>query len=121
MGCMAIEITLPGVRVLGCIADLMFSTRLRDAARHLGHDCEIVRRAEDLSGRLAGADLVIIDLSAGGALEAVQAASQAGVATVAYGEHVRVDVLQAARNAGADQVLTRFEFTRQLPALLGSG
>jgi coenzyme F420-reducing hydrogenase gamma subunit len=111
-----------GVRVLGCIADLMFSTKLRDAARHLGHECEIVRRADDVSGRLADADLVVVDLgiASGGALEAVQAAREAGVATVAYGEHVRADVLQAARDAGADQVLTRFEFTKQLPALLGA-
>ena len=110
------------MRVLGCIADLMFSTRLRDAARQLGHDCDIVRRTADVAGRLEGVDLLVVDLGivSGGALEAVQVAREAGVVTVAYGEHVRADVLQAARDAGADQVLTRFEFTRQLPALLGS-
>jgi CheY-like chemotaxis protein len=110
------------VRVLGCIADLMFSTKLRDAARHLGHECEIVRRAQDVPGRLGGTDLVVVDLmiASGGALEAVEAAREAGVVTVAYGEHIQAEVLQAARDAGADQVLTRFEFTRQLPALLGA-
>jgi glycerophosphoryl diester phosphodiesterase len=108
------------VRVLGCIADLMFSTRLRDAARELGHDCQIVRRAGDVP--LTGVDLLVVDLmiASGGALELVAAAREAGVVTVAYGEHVQAEVLQAARDAGADQVLTRFEFTRQLPALLGA-
>jgi CheY-like chemotaxis protein len=111
------------VKVLGCIRDLMFSTRVRDAAASLGHDCEMVGKAADVSGRLEGADLVIIDLMVpgGGALEAVEAARSAGVTVVAYGEHVRADVLQAARDAGADDVLTRSEFTRRLPALLGSG
>jgi hypothetical protein len=38
---------------------------------------------------------------------------------VAFGEHVQADVLQAARDAGADQVLTRSEFVYRLPVLLG--
>jgi DNA-binding response OmpR family regulator len=110
------------VKVLGCIHELMFSTRLRDAASQLGHDCQLVRRAADVAVHLDGADLVIIDLmvAGGGALEAVAAAREAGVAVVAYGEHVAVDVLQAAREAGADQVLKRSDFARALPTLLGS-
>ena len=111
-----------GVQVLGCIHELMFSTKLRDAATNLGHDLRMVRRAADVPAALPGTDLVIIDLmvAGGGALEAVAAAREAGVAVVAYGEHVAVDVLQAARDAGADQVLKRSEFTRALPALLGA-
>lgn len=110
------------VKVLGCIHELMFSTKLRDTARHLGHECQVVRRAADVPEHLAGADVVVIDLmvAGGGALDAVAAAREAGVAVVAYGEHVAADVLQAARDAGADQVLTRSEFTRSLPVLLGA-
>jgi CheY-like chemotaxis protein len=109
------------MKVLGCIHELMFSTRLRDTSRQLGHDCEIVRRAADVPDRLAGTDLVVIDLmvAGGGALDAVKAAGAAGVVVVAYGEHVQADVLQAARDAGADQVLTRSEFAYRLPVLLG--
>ncbi len=109
------------VKVLGCIHELMFSTKLRDAAVSLGHDCHMVRRAADVPAHLDGTDLVIIDLmvAGGGALEAVTAAREAGVAVVAYGEHVAVDVLQAAREAGADQVLKRSDFARALPTLLG--
>jgi DNA-binding response OmpR family regulator len=111
------------VKVLGCIRDLMFSTRVRDAARQHGHDCQIVTRAADVADHLAGADLVVVDLMVpgGGALEAVSAAAAAGVTVVAYGEHVQADVLQAGRDAGADEVLTRSEFTRRLAALLGDG
>ncbi len=109
------------MKVLGCIHELMFSTRLADTARHLGHECEVVRRAADVAERLDGVDVVIIDLmvAGGGALEAVGAVRAAGVPVVAYGEHVQGDVLAAAREAGADEVWTRSEFTRQLAAFLG--
>jgi DNA-binding response OmpR family regulator len=108
------------VKVLGCIRDLMFSTRVRDAARRHGHDCRIVTKAADMAANLDGADLVIVDLMipGGGALEAVTAAAGAGVPVVAYGEHVQAEVLQAGRDAGADEVLTRSEFTRRLEVLL---
>lgn len=98
----------------------MFSTRVRDAARQAGHDCQIVTRAADVAPNLAGADLVLVDLMVpgGGALEAVSAAAAAGVPVFAYGEHVQADVLQAGRDAGADEVFTRSEFTRRLAALL---
>jgi DNA-binding response OmpR family regulator len=114
--------TLRVVKVLGCIRDLMFSTRVRDAARQHGHECQIVSRAADVPDHLAGADLVLIDLMVpgGGALEAVAAAAAAGVPVVAYGEHVQADVLQAGRDAGADEVFTRSEFTRRLAALLAA-
>ncbi|HLF41798.1 MAG TPA: hypothetical protein VI854_10050 [Acidimicrobiia bacterium] len=109
------------MRVVGLIHDLMFSTRLRDTARDLGHDCRVVRRADDVPGALAEADILVVDLmvAGGGALDAVSAARDAGVTVVAYGEHVRADVLQAARDAGADEVLTRSEFAYRLPVLLG--
>jgi hypothetical protein len=112
---------LAGVKVLGCIHDLMFSTRVRDTAASLGHDCEIVRRAADVPGRLDGADLLIVDLmvAGGGAVEALAAARAAGVVVAAYGEHVRADVLAEAREAGADMVLTRSEFVYRLPVILG--
>jgi DNA-binding response OmpR family regulator len=108
------------VKVLGCVRDLMFSTRIRDTARRHGHDCQIVTRAADVADNLTGADLVVIDLMVpgGGALEAVTTAAAAGVPVVAYGEHVQADVLQAGRDAGADEVFKRSEFTRRLDALL---
>lgn len=109
------------MNVLGCIHELMFSTRLRDTARLLGHECEVVRRAPEVAGRLEGTDVVVIDLmvAGGGALDAVAAARAAGVPVVAYGEHVQADVLAAAREAGADEVWTRSEFTRRLGGFLG--
>jgi len=110
----------PPVHVVGCISDLMSSTRLSDAAAATGHTSRIVRRPEAVLDALAGADLVVVDLdlATGDAIEAVRAARDAGIAVVAYGGHVAVDRLQAARDAGADSVFTRGEFVRALPDLL---
>lgn len=109
------------MKLLACVHELMFSTRVRDTAASLEHECEVVRRAADVAGRLAGTDLLIVDLmvAGGGALEALAAARDAGVTVVAYGEHVQADVLAAAREAGADLVLTRSEFVYRLPVILG--
>src|SRR5256885_15802971 len=100
------------MKVLGCIRDLMFSTRVRDAARQHGHDCQIVTKAADVAGNLGGAELVVIDLMVpgGGALEAVSAAAAAGVPVVAYGEHVQAEGVPAGRGAGGCGVPTPTAF-----------
>lgn len=100
----------------------MFATRLRDAARQLGHECAMVGDPTALAEHLDGADLVVVDLGnrLGGGLAAVRAAADAGVTVVAYGEHVLPEALEAARREGADHVLTRGELARRLPVLLGA-
>lgn len=110
------------MRIVGCISDLMFATRLGDVARQLGHECEVVGNPSALAERLGGVDLVLVDLGnrLGGGLGAVETAVAAGVTVVAYGEHVLPEALEAARRAGADSVLTRGELARRLPALLGA-
>jgi hypothetical protein len=110
------------VRIVGLVSDLMFSTRLTDTARALGHECAVIRDPDGLSDRIAAADLVVIDLdiTTGDAVAAVHAATAAGRPVVAYGGHVEVERLQAARDAGADAVLSRGEFTNRLPELLGA-
>jgi hypothetical protein len=113
-------ITLRRVRVLGCISDLMSSTRLQDASRALDQECVIVRRPEGLLDAIAGVDLVVVDLdiATGDGVDAVRIAHDAGVAVIAYGGHVAAERLQGARDAGADAVFTRGDFVRRLPELL---
>ena len=45
----------------------------------------------------------------------------AGVPTVGYASHVQVDVINAARQAGVDEVLPRSAFTTQLAVILKRG
>ena len=58
------------------------------------------------------ADVVVVDLSVGGAVDGVRALRAAGSTAriVAYGRHTETEVLADARRAGADRVLVRSAF-----------
>ncbi len=77
----------------------------------------VVRTLADLE---PGASMLLVDLEAQAAIDAIERC-RTMVPTpriVAFGPHVREDLLAAAREAGADEVLTRSAFVRRLPALL---
>jgi len=114
-------------------ADLIFSTRIRAEASAAGAAIGVARSLEVLRSRLesCGADggpaasprLVIVDLDAPDALEAVRAAAAAASRprVVAFVSHVRGDLATAAREAGAHEVLARSAFVGRLPALVVEG
>jgi CheY-like chemotaxis protein len=64
-------------------------------------------------------DLVLVDLSAPGALTAVEDFAQAGVRVIAFGPHVDREKLRSAKQAGADQVLARSRFFEQIGEIVG--
>jgi hypothetical protein len=72
-------------------------------------DVSFVRSADQLGDE---ADVVVVDLAVTGAVEAIERLRAAGsmARVVAYGRHTAVDVLAAARRAGADRVLARSAF-----------
>ena len=110
--------------------DLFFATRIRSTAESLGVTTRPTRDVEALQQRLDRVDdgkanapvtAVMIDLELGETATALirQAAAHAAAPTViAFGSHVAKDVLQAARDAGADEVLPRSAFTAKLPDML---
>lgn len=106
-----------GAPIAALVADLMFAARVRGAAAgaRTVHDGRALLPFLGPSTRL-----VLIDLHARGALDAVGAARRAaaGATVVAFGSHVETDALQAARAAGADRVLARSAFVRELPSLV---
>ena len=112
--------------ILYAAADLIWATKIKATAEALGLAARPVRTLEMLHARLADcpeAKSLMVDLDKGeeglaliAALRAHEAAHQAtGQATgqgrrlrvLAWGPHVAKDLLQAARDAGADDVLTR--------------
>ena len=110
--------------VVAVVTDLFFMTKISSTAGALGVPVEVVRTLDELSERLTdrrGA-LVLIDLEADGvvAAEAIRLCKQAAHRRriVAFGPHVRTDLITAAREAGADEVLARSAFVARLPALL---
>ena len=106
------------MRVAACVPDLMDRSKVAAAAAAVGADVTFVARPADLAAA-AAADVVVVDLSRPGVLEAL--ASLAGVRTVGFGSHVDRALLDAARAAGCDEVLARSTFFARLPEVLGGG
>ena len=114
----------PPVVVL--VDDLMFLSRIREAAKAGG---AVVRAARSVSDVLeacrGGARTVIVDLDSARlpALEAVSAVAGdpalADVRLVGFYSHVETERARAAREAGCREVLPRSAFVRQLSELIG--
>ena len=104
-------------------SDLMFSSRVKEAARPLQLEVMLIADPVQLADKLnADCRLVLIDLSLDhlnlpSAVRAARASSpQAKI--IAYGAHVDHAVLTDAAEAGCDQVFTRGQFNQQYAALL---
>ena len=115
--------------VVALAADLMFASRIRGAAEAAGRELVLVRRAAELAPTVerVGARLVLVDLDgrSGDPVAAIAAlkanATTAGVPVVAFGSHVAKDLLESARDAGAERVLARSAFVQRLGALMAGG
>jgi len=83
------------MRVLVATRDLIFRAKLGAVVRESGGD---MARDEE------SCDLVVLDVEAPGAVERVRGLVLQGVAVLAFGPHVRAELLRAAREAGATAV-----------------
>lgn len=114
--------------ILACVDDLMFSSKIRAAAGHAGVEVVFARSRDAAlaSLRATPAALVILDLNSRGTdplgiLGAIRADSAlAGIRAVGFVSHVDAATIDAARQAGIDDVLARSAFASQLPQLLAS-
>jgi PleD family two-component response regulator len=112
--------------VLAVTADLMFAARVRSTAAAVGTEIVLARSADELMrlARERGPRLIIIDLDARTVdvikliTELKRDAALASIPILAYVSHVREDMISAARTAGAERVIARGSFVKQLPALL---
>jgi CheY-like chemotaxis protein len=105
--------------------DLMFLSRIREAARPLGVELETCRRVDDLlaacrkGGRVVFLDLDSQRLPTAEAVAALRGdASLAGVPIVGFVSHVHTERIRAARDLGVTRVLARSAFVQELPGLL---
>jgi hypothetical protein len=112
------------VSVLVAISDLFFSSKIdavsKDAAR--------AKRGVDLVAQVKAAmpKRLVVELGSKGygvpAIDAIRALKSdeatRGVEIVGYCRHTEIDLIRAARAAGADRVLTQGEFAELLPSLL---
>ena len=112
--------------ILAILDDLMFTSKIKGAAAHLGVPISFARSSEAaLAGmRSSAPKLVILDLNnprtdplgTVGQMKADPALS--AIPIVGFASHVQTDVIEAARKAGVDDVLARSAFTQRLPEIL---
>ena len=109
------------MKILAAIHDLMFSSKVNAAAK--GRPITWLKRGTRVVDEVAREkpDVLLIDL-ASPQLDAVNAIREikraGGVTVIGYVDHTREDVIEAARAAGCDQVMSKGEFARRLPELL---
>ncbi|MDE3088615.1 MAG: hypothetical protein KGJ80_04435 [Chloroflexota bacterium] len=106
--------------ILALVPDLMFGTRIEDAAKRLGYRIVSLSAADDFDAVMDRDKpaLVIVALDAANWERAVPAAKRAGARVLAFGSHKNVELLQAAKAAGCDQVVARSRMAAELPDLL---
>lgn len=113
--------------ILAVVDDLMFTSKIRSAAGRLGVPLAFARSAEAALAemRKSAPTLVIFDLNSPRTTPiAVVAAMKAepalaSIPTIGFVSHVDTSTIDAARQAGMDEVLARSAFTAQLGEILG--
>ncbi len=119
--------------ILYIAADLVWATRIKSTAEGLGIVSRPVRKPEMLAARLGESDVTafIVDLDAGEmALTLIRGikgweserdpngGGRGPIRVVAFGPHVETELFAAAREAGADHVMTRGAFSGRLVDVL---
>jgi DNA-binding NarL/FixJ family response regulator len=100
--------------VLAAVDDLLFRSKIRATAKQAGVEVAFARTPEEILARVR-------DLNSGktdpvrviGLLKA-----ENPVRTIAFASHVQVDLIDAAKRAGADEVLPRSAFAARLADIL---
>ncbi len=114
--------------ILYLAADLLWASKIKGTADALGVPARPVRTMEMLEARLADCDVkaLLLDLDKPEEALAMIARLRGDAASdkdksirlVAWGPHVAKDLLQQARTAGADEVLTRGAMDHNMQEIL---
>ena len=112
--------------ILAVLDDLMFTSKIRTAAGQLGVGVTIARSADAAltEMRKSAPSLVIFDLNStrtdplGTVAAMKQDAALSSIPTIGFVSHVQAALIDAAREAGVDEVMARSSFTMRLPDIL---
>ena len=117
-----------GAKIVAVVPDLFFAAKISGTAKQVGATLEFANSEQELlaKGRDA-ACLIILDLNASrfdpvsliGRLKADP--DTARTPLVGFVRHEMSELIEAARTAGCDQVLTRNAFSKDLPEILRRG
>ena len=114
------------MHVLALVDDLMFASRIGEAARSAGLEVRSVRDPETALERsredLPAAVLLDLDRERLRPIEAVRLLRGEprllGLEIVGFASHVREERMREAEEAGCTRVLSRGAFVRELPAIM---
>jgi PleD family two-component response regulator len=115
--------------VLVAVDDLLFSSKIRTTAKQVGVDVTFVRTGSEIlaQARALRPPLVIFDLNCAkcAPIETIAAIKRdpelSAIRAVGFVSHVDTDVITAARQAGADDVMARSAFAGSLAEILLAG
>ena len=112
--------------VLAVVDDLLFSSKIRAVAAGANDPVVFVRNRDRVKEACVEHQprLVLIDLDRESlnpieTISMIRQLGDPGPRIIAFGAHVNVERLNAAREAGADQAMARSAFVAALPGLLG--
>jgi CheY-like chemotaxis protein len=102
-------------RAVVLIADLLFGSRVQEGLRAAGHQVDLVGGREELRDRLAGCDVLVVDLADErlDGVEAVLALGETRPRTLGFYSHVDVETRNRAHQAGFDLVVPRSRMARE--------
>jgi DNA-binding NarL/FixJ family response regulator len=114
--------------ILAAVDDFLFRSKIRAVARHVNAEITFAQTPAEILAQVRAAKpaLVIFDLNSQksdpvATIAALKSdAALAGVRAIAFASHVHVALIDAARKAGADQVMARSQFAGQLAEILAS-
>ncbi|OFW23051.1 MAG: hypothetical protein A3G21_00560 [Acidobacteria bacterium RIFCSPLOWO2_12_FULL_66_21] len=112
--------------ILVAVDDLLFSSKIRTTAKQAGIDVTFARTPSEIleQARALRPSLVIFDLNSAKADPIATVASMkaddglASIPTLGFVSHVHTAVIEAARQAGIDDVMARSAFAGRLADIL---
>ena len=104
-------------RVVVFVPDLLFGSNVVGAVQAAGHEPVLAADANAVRRDIAGAELLIVDLTAD-APARIGALRDPGVPVLAFYSHVEADVRAQAEAAGFDRVVPRSRMAREGATLI---
>lgn len=123
-----IETKNKGTRIIAVVDDLLFSSKIREAAKALDIDLEFVKKPVGLIERISleKPSLIIFDLNsrAGSPLDIIREIKSTdalkNITVIGFLSHVQIQLKQEAARAGCDLVTPRSRFSIKLREILES-
>ena len=114
--------------ILVAVDDLLFSSKIRTTGKQVGAELTFARTPAEIleHARTSRPSMVIFDLNSAKVepLETIAALKKdpatASIRTIGFVSHVHTELIAAARQAGADDVLARSTFAGNLAEILQS-